>query len=192
MTRNFLSNLLFYRQPELVETISTSICVNENIESVSLLLQCEQLEIPSTHDFCYFFLTSRRPCDHPSKLRAVDAKASPGDKLHELIRSKSLAFDQLFMFLHIGFTRANQRDEYNLHCSVRDFLIGPENRWVCEPDKAVLGFRIDVTQTLHSSAWLCLNYMKLKTETGQNLQLDICNSTQALWDSSALLDYATS
>ena len=77
------------------------------------------------------------------------------------------------------------------HASVRDFLIRPEDRWVCESDRAVLGFRIDITQTHRYFAWLCLDYMRLEEEERRNLKLNTSQSTQTLWDSYPLLGYAT-
>lgn len=78
-----------------------------------------------------------------------------------------------------------------IHSSVRDFLIRPEDQWVCEPDRAVLGFRIDITQTHRSFAWLCLDYMRLEQDERRNWEPETCQSTQALWDSYPLLAYAT-
>ncbi|KAF6226640.1 hypothetical protein HO173_012470 [Letharia columbiana] len=78
-----------------------------------------------------------------------------------------------------------------IHSSVRDFLIRPEDQWVCESDRAVLGFRIDITQTHRSFAWLCLDYMRLEQEERRNWEPETCQSTQALWDSYPLLAYAT-
>lgn len=78
-----------------------------------------------------------------------------------------------------------------IHASVRDFSIRPEDRWVCERDKAVLGFRIDVTQTHRSFAWLCLDYMRLEKEERRNLKLNTSEYTQNLWNSYPLLWYAT-
>lgn len=77
-----------------------------------------------------------------------------------------------------------------IHCSVRDFLIRPEERWICEPDRAVQAFRIDITQTHRSFAWLCLDYMRLGKE-GRESKPDTSRSAQAVWDSYPLLEYAT-
>lgn len=78
-----------------------------------------------------------------------------------------------------------------IHSSVRDFLIRPEDQWVCEPDRAVLGFRIDITQIHRSFAWLCLDCTGLEKEERKLLKPDKSQSTQALWDSYPLLRYAT-
>ena len=78
------------------------------------------------------------------------------------------------------------------HSSVRDFLVRPKDRWMCEPDKSVLDFRIDFTQTHRSFAWLCLDYIILETEASKILKLDASHTTQAAWASSPLLRYAIS
>ncbi|MCJ1455716.1 hypothetical protein MMC28_006072 [Mycoblastus sanguinarius] len=78
-----------------------------------------------------------------------------------------------------------------VHSSVRVFLIRPEGRWVCEPDRAVLGFRIDITQTHRSFAWLCLDYLRLEKEEEKNLKPDTFDSMQTLWENYPLLGYAT-
>ena len=79
-----------------------------------------------------------------------------------------------------------------IHSSVRDFLIRPEDRWVCDLDKAVLGFKIDITQTHRSFAWLCLDYLRLETDVGETFEISTSQSTQVLRDSCPLLGYATS
>ena len=78
------------------------------------------------------------------------------------------------------------------HSSVRDFLVRPENRWVCELDKAVLNFRVDITKTHRTFAWLCLDYIRSETEAIGILKLNTSSTTQVVWDSSPLLRYATS
>ena len=78
-----------------------------------------------------------------------------------------------------------------IHSSVRDFLIRPEDSWVCDPDRAVLGFRIEVTQTHRSFAWLCLDYISLEKEERRILELDTSQSSQDLRESYPLLEYAT-
>lgn len=78
-----------------------------------------------------------------------------------------------------------------IHSSVRDFLIRPEDQWVCEPDRALLGFRIDIPETHRSFAWLCLDYMRLEKDERRILKHDTSLSTQALRDSYPLLEYAT-
>ena len=45
------------------------------------------------------------------------------------------------------------------HSSVRDFLTRPEDRWTQISDRALLDFRIDITQVHRSIAWLCLDYL---------------------------------
>ena len=74
--------------------------------------------------------------------------------------------------------------------SVREFLVRPEDRWIGELDKVVLDFRIDITQTHRSFAWLCLDYIRLETEASKALKLDISHTTQAVWGSCSLLRYA--
>ena len=78
-----------------------------------------------------------------------------------------------------------------IHSSVRDFLIRPEDQWVCEPDRAVLGFKIDIPRTHRSFAWLCLDYMNLEEIEGRCLEPDTSQSTQALRDSHPMLEYST-
>ena len=78
-----------------------------------------------------------------------------------------------------------------IHSSVRDFLIRPENQWDYEPDRAVLGFRVDAPLTHRSFAWLCLDYMSLEKEKRTFLEPDTSQSMQALKDSYPLLEYAT-
>ena len=75
-----------------------------------------------------------------------------------------------------------------IHSSVRDFLIRPEDRWVCEPDRAVLDFRIDITQTHRSFAWLCLDYLRLEKE---DLKPNVSQSIRTLQDKYPFLEYAT-
>ena len=77
------------------------------------------------------------------------------------------------------------------HSSVGDFLVRPEDRWIGEIDKVVLDFRIDVTQTHRSFAWLCLDYIGLETDASKALKLDTSNIAQAVWGSCPLLRYAT-
>ena len=76
------------------------------------------------------------------------------------------------------------------HSSVRDFLVRPEDRWIGELDKVVLDFRIDITQTHRSFAWLCLDCIRLETNASKTLKLDTSRTTQAVWDSCPLLRYA--
>ena len=75
-----------------------------------------------------------------------------------------------------------------IHSSVRDFLVRPKDRWICEPDQAVLDFRIDITQRHRSFAWLCLDYLKLEKN---DLKPAASLSIQTLQDSYPLLGYAT-
>ena len=79
-----------------------------------------------------------------------------------------------------------------LHCSIEQFLIRPEDQWVCESNKAVLGFRIDITQTHRPFTWFRLDYIRSETDASSCLKLDPSHSAQALWDSYPLLGYATS
>lgn len=78
-----------------------------------------------------------------------------------------------------------------IHSSVRDFLIRPEDQWVCEPDRAVLDFRIDIPRTHRSFAWLCLDYMRSEGIEGRFVEPDTSQSTKALRDSYPLLGYST-
>lgn len=78
-----------------------------------------------------------------------------------------------------------------IHSSVRDFLIRPEDQWVCEPDRAVLGFRIDIPRTHRSFAWLCLDYMRSEGIEGRFVEPDTSQSTKALRYSYPLLGYST-
>ena len=78
------------------------------------------------------------------------------------------------------------------HSSVRDFLVRLEDRRMCGVDNAVLDFKINITQTHRSFAWLCLDYIRLETEEGRVLQLDTSHTTQAAWGSCPLLRYAIS
>ena len=77
------------------------------------------------------------------------------------------------------------------HSSIRDFLVRPEDRWIGEIDKVVLDFRIDLTQTHRSLAWLCLDYIGLETHASEALKLDTSHTAQAVWGSCPLLRYAT-
>ncbi len=76
-----------------------------------------------------------------------------------------------------------------IHSSVRDFLIRPEDSWACDIDRAVLGFRIEITQTHRSFAWLCLDYIKLEREERRILELDTSQSSQDPRESYPLLEY---
>ena len=78
-----------------------------------------------------------------------------------------------------------------IHSSVKEFLIRPENQWVCEPDMAVVDFRVDVILTHRSFAWLCLDYMSLEKDERRILKPNEAQSTQKLSDSYPLLGYAT-
>ena len=76
------------------------------------------------------------------------------------------------------------------HSSVRDFLVRAEDRWIGELDKVVLDFRIDLTQTHRSFAWLCLDYIGIETDASKTLKLDTSHTAQAVWDNCPLLRYA--
>lgn len=78
-----------------------------------------------------------------------------------------------------------------IHSSVRDFLIRPKDQWVCESDRAVLVFRVDVIQTHRSFAWLCVDYMVLEEEETRCMKPETSLSKQALWKHYPLLEYAT-
>lgn len=77
-----------------------------------------------------------------------------------------------------------------IHSSIRDFLIRPEDSWVCDPDRAVLGFRIEITQTHRSFSWLCLDYIRLEKEERRILELDTSQSSQDPGENYSLLEYA--
>ena len=78
-----------------------------------------------------------------------------------------------------------------IHSSVKEFLIRPEDQWVCEPDMAVADFKVDITLTHRSFAWLCLDYMNLEKDETRILKPDMSQSSQTLSDSYPLLGYAT-
>ena len=78
-----------------------------------------------------------------------------------------------------------------IHSSVKEFLIRPEDQWVCEPDMAVVDFRVDVMLTHRSFAWLCLDYMVLEKDERRFLKPDEAQSFQTLSNSYPLLGYAT-
>ena len=78
-----------------------------------------------------------------------------------------------------------------VHSSVKEFLIRPEDQWICESDMAVVDFRVDVMLTHLSFAWLCLDYMNLEKDEKNILKPDMSQSTQSLSDSYPLLGYAT-
>ena len=77
-----------------------------------------------------------------------------------------------------------------IHSSVKEFLIRPEDQWICEPDVAVVDFRVDIMLTHRSFAWLCLDYMNLEKDE-RILKPDTSQSIQTLSDSYPLLGYAT-
>ena len=78
-----------------------------------------------------------------------------------------------------------------IHSSVKEFLIRPEDQWVCEHDMAVVDFRVDIMLTHRSFAWLCLDYMNLEKDERRILKPDTSQSTQTLSDRYPLLGYAT-
>ena len=78
-----------------------------------------------------------------------------------------------------------------VHSSVGDFLTRPENRWVCEPDIAVISFRIDITKTHRSFAWLCLDCTELENEERTSSRSEGSQSTQAVLYRCPLARYAT-
>ena len=78
-----------------------------------------------------------------------------------------------------------------IHSSVKEFLIRPEDQWVCGPDMAVVDFRVDIMLTHRSFAWLCLDYINLEKDEKKILKPDMSQSTQILSDSYPLLGYAT-
>ena len=74
------------------------------------------------------------------------------------------------------------------HSSVKDFLVRPEQKWVCGFDRSILEFRVDVTQIHRRFAWLCLDYLKLEK---RSLGLDISQSLEMFRKNCPLLEYAT-
>ena len=140
-----------------------------------------------------FMITSCRPLTFVEfryalalHCRSLDTVAQPLEEyllLQPLQRVLDITEGLIYMadgFLHLS------------HSSVRDFLIRPEDRWLCGLDNAVLDFRINITQTHRSFAWLCLDYIRLETEEGRILHLDTSHTTQAAWASCPLLRYAIS
>ena len=79
-----------------------------------------------------------------------------------------------------------------IHSSVRDFLVRPEVQWVSEPDRALLGFRIDIEQTHRLLAWLCLDYIRFEKDERRVLKCSTPQSTQALREDYPFLGYSTS
>ena len=78
-----------------------------------------------------------------------------------------------------------------IHSSVKEFLIRPEEQWICEPDMAVLDFRVDIMLTHRSFAWLCLDYMNVEKDERSILKPNMSQSTQTSSDNYPLLGYAT-
>ena len=78
-----------------------------------------------------------------------------------------------------------------IHSSVKEFLIRPKDQWICEPDMAVVDFRVDIMLTHRSFAWLCLDYMNVEKDERSILKPDMSQSTQTSSDSYPLLGYAT-
>lgn len=78
-----------------------------------------------------------------------------------------------------------------IHSSVKEFLIRPEDQWVCGPDMAVVDFRVDIMLTHRYIAWLCLDYINLEMDEKNISKSEMSQSTQTLSDSYPLLGYAT-
>ena len=140
-----------------------------------------------------FVITSYRPLTfvefryaHALHCRSLDKVAQPLE-VYLLLQplQRVLGIMEGLIYMTQGVLRLS-------HSSVRDFLVRPKDRWMCEPDKAVLDFRIDFTQTHRSFAWICLDYIKLETEASKIPKLDTSHTTQAVWDSCPLLRYAIS
>ncbi|MCJ1476865.1 hypothetical protein MMC13_005534 [Lambiella insularis] len=79
-----------------------------------------------------------------------------------------------------------------IHSSIKEFLVRPEGDWICEPDSAVLNFKLDIFQSHRSFAWLCLDYLELNKEKNEILGPKTPQFLQILRDSFPLLDYAIS
>ncbi|KAL9102265.1 MAG: hypothetical protein Q9163_002575, partial [Psora crenata] len=79
-----------------------------------------------------------------------------------------------------------------IHSSVKDFLVRPEDRWVCESDQAVLGFRVDIIQTHRCFARLCLDYLQSEKEEKEVVRPETSPSLWVLRHSDPFLEYATS
>ena len=77
-----------------------------------------------------------------------------------------------------------------IHSSIREFLVRDEDKWA-GPDLAVLDFRVDITQTHRSFAWLCLEYLRLGKEEKNGAGLATAQSVQSLRTSHPFLTYAT-
>ena len=78
-----------------------------------------------------------------------------------------------------------------IHSSVKEFLIRPEEQWICESDMAAVDFRVDIMLTHRSFAWLCLDYMTVEKDERSILKPDMSQSTQTSSDNYPLLGYAT-
>ena len=78
-----------------------------------------------------------------------------------------------------------------IHSSVKEFLIRPKDQWICEPDTAVVDFRVDIMLTHRSFAWLCLDYMNVEKDERSILKPNMSQSTQTSSDNYPLLGYAT-
>lgn len=158
-----------------------------------LTAKLDKFELRLAQNALAFTITSYRPLSfdefryaHALHCRSSDTVAQP---LEEYLLLQPL---QRVLDVTGGLISMTDGVLRLIHSSVRDFLVRPEDRWVCEPDKAVVDFRVDITQTRLSFAWLCLDYMRLEIEATKHMNLDTPQSTQAPQDSCHLLRYATS
>ena len=78
-----------------------------------------------------------------------------------------------------------------IHSSVRDFLVRPEDQWVSQSDRAILDFRVGITEAHRSLARLSLDYLKWTYCEIENARYGTLQSVQSLRDSYLLLEYAT-
>ena len=152
----------------------------------------DKYELRLAQNVLAFIIVSCRPLDfdelryaHALQCRSSEIVAQP---LEEYLL---LQQPQKLLDLSGGLVSINDGCLRLIHSSVRDFLIRPEDQWVCEPDQAVLDFRIDVTQAHRSFAWLCLDYLRMEKEEEQVLKPDTSQSIRTLRDKYPLLDYAT-
>lgn len=157
-----------------------------------LTQKLDKFELRLAQNVLAFTSTSYRPlrfdelrCAHALQCRSLEAVAQPIEE-YLLLQPPQKILDVTGGLVSIkdGVFRLT-------HSSVRDFLIRSEDLWVCEADRAVLGFRIDITRTHRSFAWLCFEYMTLEEEERKIFKLDESRSIQSLRDGYLILEYAT-
>lgn len=77
------------------------------------------------------------------------------------------------------------------HSSVRDFLVRPKEQWIPEPDRAVVSFRIDITEAHLSFSWHCLDCLELGGSRDEQSRSDRPQCVQNLNNDCPFLGYAT-